>query len=102
MLPMLSKRKSLRRLYAEPKIYDAAFAWNPTVETEFYSKLLDEHAPLDSKSCLIEFACGTGRILRMLSKKESFLVGWDLSPPMVSFAMRKSTVHGEEIIRAEL
>ncbi len=99
---MASRRKTSRQLYAEPKIYDAAFSWDPTVETEFYSRLLDEYAAPDSKSRLIEFACGTGRILRMLSRRESFLVGLDISPAMVSFAKRKSTGNRVGFIVADM
>ncbi len=99
---MASRRKTSRQLYAEPKIYDAAFSWDSTVETEFYSRLLDEYAALDSKSRLVEFACGTGRVLRMLSRRESFLVGLDISPAMVSFAQRKSTGNRDGFIVADM
>ncbi len=102
MLPKASRRKTFRQLYAEPKIYDAAFSWDPTVEMEFYSRLFDEYATLDPKSRLIEFAPGTGRILRMLSRKEFLLVGLDISPAMASFAKRKSTGNGVDFIVADM
>ncbi len=87
---MASRRKTSRQLYAEPKVYDAAFSWDTTVELEFYSTLLDEYSNLDSKSRLIEFACGTGRILRVLSNLGCFIVGLDVSPSMASFARKKT------------
>ncbi len=77
-------------LYKAPAIYDIAFSWNPSTERTFYGRLLETHIQASSKPRLVvEFGCGTGRILRILARLGYPSVGLDLSPTMSHYAYRK-------------
>lgn len=49
---------------------------------------------------LLDFACGTGRVLKYLAPRAAVLVGVDLSPSMLEVA--REMVPGAEIIEADL
>ena len=78
-------------LYKAPEIYDAAFSWDPTIESEFYGNLLRNigRRGESSRNRIVEFGCGTGRILRVLCKLGFFCVGVDISPRMSRYAYRR-------------
>lgn len=77
-------------LYDAPEVYDAAFSWDPSVEAEFYGRLFREFLGKGRGQRIVEFGCGTGRILRMLSALGFSCFGVDISSGMARFAHEKS------------
>ncbi len=94
----------MHELYKAPEIYDVAFSWDPRIEKRFYKTLLNKlGVPADSSyGRVIEFACGTGRILRMLSEAGFGCFGIDLSLEMSHYAHRKNSPKTTEIVTADM
>lgn len=91
-------------LYNAPEIYDIAFSWDPTIESEFYGKLLRNigRRKETSRNRVVEFGCGTGRILRILCKLGFSCVGVDLSPRMSHYAYRRGPRNLVDVVVADM
>lgn len=90
------------KLYEAPEIYDAPFSWDPAIETEFYGKLLRKSARKTRSRLIVEFGCGTGRILRILSVLGFRCFGIDVSPSMSRYAYGRGSRGSIDIVVAEM
>jgi SAM-dependent methyltransferase len=79
-----SDSERAERLYAD--IYDVTVADWPG-ELDFYGALADEVA--SAGLCVIEVACGTGRVAIPLAQRGVKVVGLDSSPTMLNIARQK-------------
>ena len=80
-------------LYDHPRLYEAAFGWDPAPEIEFYGACLAAHGTGKVKR-ILETGCGTGRILLGLAEKGYEAVGVDLNQTMVEYAAEKARERG--------
>ncbi len=101
---ILNVSASRHALYGAPEIYDIAFSWNPIIESEFYGDLLRNigRRGETSRNRIVEFGCGTGRILRMLSKLGFSCVGVDISPRMSHYAYRRGPANLVDVVVADM
>jgi SAM-dependent methyltransferase len=67
------------------RFYDAAMG-DRTEMASYISRLIRRHKP--KARTLLELACGTGAILKILGKSYQ-VIGLDISPQMLSFARKK-------------
>jgi len=81
-------------LYKRPDIYDAIFSWDPMIEVKFYEDILRNFDIQFDKPGVrvIDFGCGTGRILGRMPSEKGFLVGVDISIDMALYGSKK---HGQ-------
>ncbi len=91
-------------LYKAPEIYDIAFSWDPTIELEFYGNLLRKNGRRGktSRNRIVEFGCGTGRILRMLCKLGFSCFGVDISPRMSRYEYQRGPRNLVDVIVADM
>ncbi len=75
-------------LYEKPEIYDLAFGWDPTIEVNFYEKLIRIHC--SNARRILEVGCGTGRLILEFARRGYEAYGLDLSHNMVRYALEKA------------
>jgi SAM-dependent methyltransferase len=89
------------RLYASPEVYDVAFGWDLTLETDFlescWANLVE--GPVRR---ILEPACGSGRILKALGDRGYDGLGYDRSPEMVAYASKKLAPVGGRALRGDM
>jgi predicted TPR repeat methyltransferase len=100
-LPYIDRHKSRGRDYDEtfsPELNPyRAMMWR--LEQRVLTAILHEH-PASAQASLLDFACGTGRILRHVSGQVASATGVDVSPSMIEEA-RKAAPQAE-LIEADL
>lgn len=82
--------------YSAPRYYDLVFSSLNDREGEFLEAVYDEYAPNERRRVL-EPACGSGRLLEILSKRGFSVMGFDLSAPMVEYAQKRLAQAGQRV-----
>lgn len=70
------------------------------IEQTILRDLLERHCPEPGRARLLDFACGTGRVLGLLEPLVGTAVGVDVSPSMLAVAergLRRATLHCVDI-----
>lgn len=89
-------------LYNTPVYYDVAFSWDPKDELDLYEKVFKNHVPFRVKRVL-EPCCGSGRFLVSFPKRGYHIWGYDNSPEMVQYSMKRIRDEGlEDMAYAEV
>jgi len=73
-----------RSIYDYPLYYDILFGWDRTQEADFYESVF-RHLGIGSHEEILEVACGTGQIARVLARRGWRLCGLDNREPMLEF-----------------
>lgn len=80
-------------IYDHPKYYDLVFGADCAAEVKFILGCAKEFVPR-RPSRMFEPACGTGRLLYALAKREYDVAGLDLNPNAVAFCNARFRKHG--------
>lgn len=89
----MSRRHESADWYDEPLLYDVAFASETEVEAKFIEAVCDEHGRSRGRTAL-EPACGSGRLLEALARRDRPVIGFDANEAMVRFARRRLAPFG--------
>jgi SAM-dependent methyltransferase len=85
--------------YDTPLYYDIVFSGDDRTEGEFLSRLVERFGPpRRGRRRSLEPACGSGRMLLELARRDFDVCGFDLSAEMLAFArarLRKAGVSGK-------
>lgn len=84
--------------YRVPIYYDIVFDTDTVVEAQFLSDVYQRHATSTGR-CVLEPACGTGRLVTAMALRQFDVTGFDLSAPSLDFARQRLAAAG---LRAEL
>jgi len=71
-------------IYDHPLYYDILFSWDRTQEADFYASSFHRFG-VDKREELLEVACGTGQVGRVLAQRGWKLTGLDNREPMLAF-----------------
>lgn len=74
--------------YGEPKYYDLSYSWNMRDELAFLKQVFT-HKIKNKKPCILEPACGTGRLLVPLIRSGFHCTGFDNNPEMLAYLEQK-------------
>lgn len=80
-------------IYNHPRYYDILFSWDRSFERDFYHRCFERHGARRSEPVL-EVACGTGQVARLLARLGWRVTGLDLSPGMLAFLDHRSAAEG--------
>ncbi|QDT36341.1 class I SAM-dependent methyltransferase [Stratiformator vulcanicus] len=80
-------------LYDYPKYYDIIFGSDWAAEVKFLRAAFEKHGRKNT-SKLFEPACGTGRLMYQLAKKEFEVSGCDLNEKAVEYCNKRLKRHG--------
>lgn len=80
-------------LYATPRYYDIAFAWDVGEEVNLLQMIFQRHA-VGGVERVLEPACGTGRLAIALAVCGYHVTGYDLEPGMVDYAADRAAEMG--------
>ncbi len=77
-------------IYDHPLYYDILFSWDRTQEADFYESAFQRFA-IDEREDLLEVACGTGQVARVLAERGWKLTGLDNREPMLAFLREQAS-----------
>lgn len=80
-------------IYDHPRYYDILFGWDRTLEADFHDRLLRQ-CGVRPRAPLLEVACGTARVARLLARRGWDVTGLDLRPGMLAFARARAQAEG--------
>jgi SAM-dependent methyltransferase len=83
-------------IYDHPRYYDILFGWDRSKEADFYSQVF-ERCGVAAGEPILEVACGTGRVARLLAQRRWKVTGIDVRPGMVAFLRECSTSTGAAV-----
>jgi SAM-dependent methyltransferase len=75
-------------IYDHPPYYEILFGWDRSNEAEFYHRTF-ERCGLPPGARVLEVACGTAQVARLLAARGWRVTGFDLRPAMVAFARER-------------
>src|SRR5436305_11212262 len=80
--------------------YDARLAGTPLLEAD--RRFVERHCPRPGR--LLDLGCGTGRLLLPFARRGYWVLGVDLSAPMLAVAREKAVAEGVgvHLVRANL
>ena len=81
------------KLYNLPAIYDVAFSWDISRETQFFIGLFARYVPFEVTR-ILEPACGSGRFLTEFPRHGYQITGYDSSLAMAAHARDKISAAG--------
>ena len=80
-------------IYDHPKYYDLVFGADCAAETKFILGMAEEYLKRPAKR-FFEPACGTGRLLHALARRDYSVDGLDLNPKAIDFCNARLERHG--------
>ena len=83
-------------IYDHPLYYDILFGWDRTPEADFYEAALG-HYGIAKHERVLEVACGSGRVARLLAKRGWTLAGIDCRAAMVDFLRERAAEAGTPV-----
>ena len=84
--------------YNMPLYYDIIFDQETSREAEFLERMVSLHAARGELGALdiLEPACGSGRLMELLSGMGHRVTGFDMSPAMIEFSRNRLLLAGHE------
>jgi SAM-dependent methyltransferase len=83
-------------IYDHPRYYDILFGWDRSKEASFYDRILEARGAGRDEPVL-EVACGSGRVARLLAARGRNVTGMDLRPGMLAFLRDRSAAQGTPV-----
>lgn len=80
-------------IYDHPLYYDILFGWDRTPEADFYEAVL-QRAGVTRSDAVLEVACGSGQVARLLARRGWRVCGLDLREGMVAFLAEQARAEG--------
>ncbi len=80
-------------IYDHPRYYEILFGWDRSNEAEFYHRTF-ERCGAASGARVLEVACGTGLVARLLAARGWSVAGLDVRPAMLAFAEERAAALG--------
>jgi len=80
-------------IYDHPRYYDILFGWDRSKEAAFYDRVLESRG-VAREAPVLEVACGTGRVARLLAERGRNVAGLDVRPRMLAFLRERSAASG--------
>jgi SAM-dependent methyltransferase len=80
-------------IYDHPLYYDILFGWDRTQEADFYAAAFHRFG-VDKREDVLEVACGTGQVARVLAQRGWKLTGLDSREPMLAFLRGQASKRG--------
>jgi SAM-dependent methyltransferase len=80
-------------IYDHPLYYDILFGWDRTQEADFYESVF-EHYGITKQDALLEVACGTGQVGRVLATRGWQFTGLDSRESMLAFLSEQVRLQG--------
>lgn len=77
-------------IYDHPRYYDILFGWDRSKEADFYAQVFKRCGVVTGEP-ILEVACGTGRVARLLAQRGWNVTGIDVRPGMVAFLRECAT-----------
>jgi SAM-dependent methyltransferase len=83
-------------IYDHPRYYDILFGWDRSKEAAFYDGVLSS-CGVGAEAPVLEVACGTGRVARLLAERGRNVAGLDVRPRMLTFLRERSAQSGLQV-----
>lgn len=80
-------------IYDHPLYYDILFGWDRAHEADFYESAFRRFG-VNEREDILEVACGTGQVGRLLAQRGWKLTGLDSREPMLAFLREQAEAQG--------
>jgi SAM-dependent methyltransferase len=83
-------------IYDHPLYYDILFGWDRSDEANFYAKAFERHGVAPGAR-IVEMACGSGQVARLLARRGWRVTGVDNRQPMLDFLREQARADGSSV-----
>lgn len=88
--------EAIETIYDHPHYYDILFGWDRSKEADFYHRIFERCGVLAGERVL-EVACGTGQVAKLLAQRGWNVTGLDIRPSMVAFVQERAAAEGTRV-----